>query len=112
MELKSKEEKLKDTIRNNDLITVFCGGVLIINNLGQEEYRFAEPVLIKDELIHDVLRDYLEWHCDWNWIICALKICSEKCITGELKEMMEEMIVQLSELRTIKMSNWLLVNWK
>lgn len=74
----------------NDLIAVFCGGVLEINPVMGEMYRFDDPGtfqhIMKCPPFGKISRSGMTYHCNYNWLIPAIKECKLKATTPELIE--------------------------
>jgi hypothetical protein len=97
------ENKFQDT---NDLIAVFCGGKLQNVPMIGTVYRFDEPktpvYLMKCPPMGILLRSdeqgvrCMEFHCNYNWLMFAIKYCTHKQITSELKDKYKEMCESLT----------------
>ena len=104
-----KDEELYQD--GNDKIAVFCGGVLEMNNIIGELYRFDEigcnkgmmkcpPFGVIARCGSDGLR-MMKYHCDYNWLMVAIKECHNKIISVELVDKFKEISNALTDFYSI-----------
>jgi hypothetical protein len=91
-----EDEEIKDY---NDLIAVFCGGVLEHNPLLGEQYRFDEigtpEFAMKIPPFGSLGRKHLAFHYDWRFLIFAIEECYNKINSKELEELFEKIKQEL-----------------
>lgn len=97
-----EEEEAK---RKNDLIAVFCGGVLESNPLLGESYRFDKvgipKYLMKCPPFGSISRNGMRFDSDYNWLMFVIKECSLKATTDELKTMYDDILKSLTDFDMI-----------
>lgn len=89
----------------NDAIAVFCGGILEFNPLMGEQYRFDTPGtpkhMMKCPPFGVISRKGMMYHCDYDWLIDAIKNCYEKKDTPILQAKYDEIIELLTDFSWI-----------
>ncbi len=99
--MNSKEELQK----KNDLIAVFCGGVLEVNPFFGEQYRFDHTNGFGYGFIpcHSTVisRKGLCFDYDYNHLIPVIKFCGGKAISVDLENAYKEIVADLLELNDI-----------
>jgi len=80
-----------------DLIAIFCGGVLEVNNILGEIYRFDEQnkikCLMKCPPFGYISRDSMCFHYDYNWLMFAIRECKLKAdIDNRLMKSFDEIM--------------------
>lgn len=102
----TNRDKTYSDQEKDDLIAIFCGGVLEKNPLVGDQYRFdvqgTPKHMMKCPPFGIISATGMRWSFDYNWLMIAIKECYNKSeINEDLDLKYHEIVLSLTEFEMI-----------